>query len=179
MTGLEQFVFLTGQAESPDVGTPQVGNMVSLQCLSFPSSDRVSTGRFPSAFMSCRGLGHTNVHQAPQERWSRGCRRADVSSWFSQWSLPLLLAPRKKKSWLSRSPSSRPRPASTSDLPARARQPRLTGPAPTIFGKPLQGGGCLRLPSPNHKFLRAPYWAATLLWPIRPANCQDRGQDRC
>ena len=171
---LSQALFPAGQAFDPDVGTPQVENLVQRLCLSVIRSDMVGAGRNLAAFMSYRGRAH-----APQERWSRGCRRADVSFWFSQWLLPLLLAPRKKKSWLSRSRLSRPIPANTSNSPARARQPRHSGPAPHFSDKRPRCAAWLNQSYPNCYYFGAALWATASLWPIRPANCHDRGQDKC
>ena len=176
---LRQVVFLSGQTPGRDVGTPQVGNLVRRLCLSAILWDMVGTGRRTAALMSYRGRLHAGAPEAPQERWSRGCRRADVSFWFSLWLLPWLLAPRKKKSLLIRSPSNRSRPASTSDLPARARQSRLTGPAPYSPRRaPL---GCDLAPiSPNlSAILCKPLWDCAALWPIRPVTSADRGPRQC
>jgi hypothetical protein len=171
---LSQAISPAGQMFDPDVGTPQVGNLVRRLCLSVIRSDMVGSGRRLAAFNSGRGRVH-----APQERWSRGCRRADVSFWFSQWLLPLPLAPKKKKSWLSRSRLSRPTPANTSNLPARARQPRHSGPAPHFSDKRPSCAAWLTQFHNLRDYFGAALWATASLWPIRPACCQDRGQDKC
>jgi len=178
MTGI-QTVFPSGQTTGSDVRTPQVENLLRLMCLSVIRSDMVGTGRRIKALMSYRGRSHAGAPEAPQERWRRGCRRADVSLWFSLWLLRWLLAPKKKKSWLRRSPSSQPTPASTSDLPARARQPWLTGPAPISGPRPLVSGA---IPKLGPKLSDAAHWAlwdSAAVWHIRPVTGADKGQDSC
>ncbi len=171
-------VFLTGQRLARDVGTPQVRNLVPSRCPWFPGSGKLSTGRIVVAVNAERGLAHAGADKAPQERWSRGCRRADVSFWSSLWLLPWLLAPRKKKkSWsLIRSRLSRPKPANTSDLSARARQSRLTGPAPYC---PRSLAFATRSHIPSDPAYALCLWANAELSLIRPSGRPDKGQNRC
>lgn len=170
--------FPTGFAIWADVGTPQVGNLVGPTYQSECLSDKVVPGRAKSAFNSEQVPGAREGSEAPQERWSRGCRRAHVWFWFWQWFRLSPLAPRKKKWSSSRSPRKSSKPASTSNLAERACRLRSGGPAPN-----------LRLPR-NAAVCRQdfPYiatvscrtlWAASALWPIGPFHCHDRGQDRC
>jgi hypothetical protein len=126
-------VFPAGHALPADVGTPQVGNLVQPSYQSGSLSDKVAKGRAKSALNSEQVPVDREVPEAPQEGWSRGCRRAHVSFWFWQWFRLSPLAPRKSRSKLSsRSLSSRNTPASTSNLAGRACQLLLGGPAPTV-----------------------------------------------
>lgn len=171
-------VFLTGQTLSRDVRTPQVENLALRQCPSLSNSDKVGAGRMRAAVNPDRGLVHAGAGKAPQERWSRGCRRADVSFWSSLWLQPWPLAPRKKKkSSLTRSALSRPRPESTSDLSARARQPRLNGPAPCL-GRLLACATWLN-PSHRNQTVAPCLWASAALSLIRPFGRHDKGQQIC
>jgi hypothetical protein len=125
-------VFLAGHALTADVGTPQVVNLVLSSYHSEHLSGMVTAGRAKSALNSEQVPVDREVPEAPQEGWSRGCRRAHVSFWFWQWFRLSPLAPRKSLSKLSsRSLSSRNTPASTSNLAGRACQLWLGGPAPT------------------------------------------------
>jgi hypothetical protein len=86
---------------------------------------------------------------AHEKEWSRGCRRAPKSFWSWLWPLSWQPAHRKRRSLHRKSPSSRPRPASTSDLTARAWRFSPAGPAPyqslplcgpRLFPKPSSAG---------------------------------------
>jgi hypothetical protein len=172
-----QTAFPTGQAVGSDVGTSQVENLVHRLCPSCPASDKVGSGRILAAINADRGLVHAGADAAPQERWSRGCRRADVSFWFSLRLQQCLLAPRKKnRSWLKKSPSNRPIPASTSNLAERARRPPLTGPAPPSACA-MAAGPCT-FPTSQCPDAAA-LWATSRFSPIRPRERHHKGLDRC
>jgi hypothetical protein len=123
-------VFHAGHALPADVGTPQVGNLVQPTYHSGRLSDNVATGRAKSALNSEQVPVNLEVSEAPQERWSRGCRRAHVSFWFLLRLQLWLLAPKKKNRRPSRSPRKSWTPASTSNLAERACLPWQGGPAP-------------------------------------------------
>lgn len=171
-------VFLAGLAQWADVGTPQVGNLVGSSYQSGILSGKVVPGRAKSALNSEQVPGAREGSEAPQERWSRGCRRAHVSFWFWLQSQLLPLVPRKKK-WLpSRSPRKSWKPASTSNLPERACLLRHGGPAPTP--SLLRHSAVCRLKFPDIARLSLwPLWAAPMLSPIPARTCQDRRQARC
>lgn len=172
--------FPTGQAQVADVGTSQVENLVQRLCPSSSLSGRVGAGRMLAAVNAEWGQKHAGAKVAPQERWSRGCRRADVSFWFSQWALPWLLAPRRKKSsWSSRSLSSRLKPASTSDLTARALRYSLNGPAPHQTRTRARSVAASSIPPTHFRPDGAPLWAGAPVWHIGPSGRHDKGQDRC
>jgi hypothetical protein len=171
-------VFPAGHAQWADVGTPQVANLVRASYQSETLSGKVAPGRAKSAFNSEQVPDTCEGSEAPQERWSRGCRRAHVWFWFWLQSQPLPLVPKKKK-WLpSRSPRKSWKPASTSKLPERACLLRQGGPAPTPGL--LRNCAVRRLEFPDiARFLSRSLWAAPALSPIRPVSCHDKGQDRC
>jgi hypothetical protein len=174
----QKCAFPTGHAHWADVGTPQVGNLVWPTYQIRSLSDKVATGRAKSAFNSEQVPGTREGFEAPQERWSRGCRRAHVSFWFWLQSQLLPLVPKKKK-WLpSRSPRKSWKPASTSNFPERACRHAPGGPAPTL--SLLRQIAVRRLNFPDiASFSRRLLWAAALLSPIRVVDCQDRRQTRC
>ena len=121
-----------GHDSRRDVGTTQADNLLSLPCHSALLSGMVTAGRTQAAFDADRGRVREGVLIiAPQERWSRGCPRAHVSSWCLQWSVLLPPARKKKKSsLLNRFRLSLPIPANTSNGSGQALQHRLTTPAP-------------------------------------------------
>lgn len=171
-------VFPAGLAQWADVGTPQVGNLVGPSYQSGTVSDKVRTGRAKSAFNSEQVPVTREGSEAPQERWSRGCRRAHVSFWFWLQSQLLPLVPRKKKLPPSRSPRKSWKPASTSNFPERACRHQPARPAPTLCL--LRAGAVCRPVFPDiagnsHRFL----WAVPQLSPIRAVDCNDRRQTRC
>ncbi len=172
-------VFPAGHALSADVGTPQVGNLVQPSYQSGSVSDRVAEGRAKSALNSEQVPVIHEVAEAPQERWSRGCRRARVSFWFWQWFRPSPLAPRKKKHrWLSRLRLSRLIPASTSNLAERACLLLQGGPAPTpglLRGRAVDWPFYPGTTSISHRSL----WAVISVSSIRPSNCNCGGHVRC
>jgi hypothetical protein len=170
-------VFPAGLAQGADVGTPQVGNLVGPSYQSGFVSDKVAPGRAKSAFNSEQVPVSLKGSEAPQERWSRGCRRAHVSFWFWLQSQLLPLVP-KKKLLPSRSPRKSWKPASTSNLPERAPRLRSGGPAPTL-GLLRIGAVCRPVIPETSLFIRPALWAVLTLSPIRPVGCKDRGQDRC
>jgi hypothetical protein len=171
-------VFLAGLAQWADVGTPQVGNLVGPSYQSGMLSDKVGTGRAKSAFNSEQVPGTREGSEAPQERWSRGCRRAHVSFWFWLQSQLWPLVPKKKSRCPSRSPRKSWTPASTSNLPERAPRLRSGGPAP-LFGLLRVGVVCRPVFPDIVRLSRSALWAAQVLSPIRPVGCHDKGQDRC
>ena len=71
--------FPASLAQWADVGTPQVGNLVWPTYQTGCVSVRVATGRAKLAFNSEQVPGTRQGSEAPQEGWSRGCRRAHVS----------------------------------------------------------------------------------------------------
>lgn len=174
----QKIAFQTGHVTGADVGTPQVGNLVwpSYQIRSL--SGKVAPGRAKSAFNSEQVPGAREGSEAPQEGWSRGCRRAHVWFWFWLQSQLLPLVP-KKKSWHpSRSPRKSWKPASTSNFPERACWHSPGGPAPTPG---LLRKSAVRRPDfPQIATVSCrTHWAAPRLSPIAPVHCHDRGQDRC
>lgn len=176
-----QYVVIpSGQTHPADVGTPQAANLVRLPCHSEGLSDMIQAGRMRAAFMSYRGQARACVADAPKKRWSRGCRRADVSFWFWLWLQPWLLAPRKKKSLrLSRSRSNRNTPANTSDRSGRVAQPRLTAPAPNH--RLLRYGAVDRHPLSSNPadMLRSGLWAIACAWRIGRFIRQTEGHAPC
>lgn len=171
-------VFPAGLAQLADVGTPQVGNLVGPSYQSGLLSDKVITGRAKSALNSEQVPVAREGSEAPQERWSRGCRRAHVSFWFWLQSQLLPLVPKKKSRCPSRSPRKSWTPASTSNLAERACRRTPGGPAPT-FGL-LRFCAVCRLKSPDIATVsRRALWAVASLWPIRSLDAYDRGQTRC
>lgn len=170
--------FPAGLAQWADVGTPQVGNLVWPTYQIRSHSDMVVPGRAKSAFNSEQVPDCREATEAPQEGWSRGCRRAHVSFWFWQWFRLSPLAPRKKKWSPSRSPRKSSRPASTSNLAERACRRKPGGPAPTLGL--LRAGAVWRPVFPDisgvsRRFL----WAAPQLSPIPAVDCPDRRQRIC
>ena len=97
----------------------------------------VAAGRPVSAKFSKPRSGTLSV-PTQQEKWSRGCRRAHKSFWLWLWPLSWQLAHRKRRSLHRKSPSSRPKPASTSNILARAWRLSPVGPAP-FFSLPPSG----------------------------------------
>lgn len=172
----QNVVFPTGLATRADVGTPQVENLVRRSYQSENLSDRVASGRAISALNSEQVPVARKVSEAPLEGWSRGCRRAHVWFWFWQWFRLSPLAPRKKSPWLSRSPSNRSTPASTSNLAGRACWHLPGGPAPT-FGL-LRQRAVVRPLLSHISGLNRSLWAAPRLSPIRAVD-RNRRQDRC
>jgi hypothetical protein len=171
-------VFPAGLAQLADVGTPQVGNLVGPSYQSGLLSDKVRSGRAKSALNSEQVPGAREGSEAPQERWSRGCRRAHVSFWFWLPLQPLPLVPKKLSRCPSRSPRKSWTPASTSNLAERACRHTPGGPAPTLGH--LRNGAVCRPKSPDiATFSRRALWAVASLWPIRSLDFDDRGQTRC
>lgn len=169
--------FPAGHAQLADVGTPQVGNLVWPTYQTGYVSVRVATGRAKSALNSEQVPVTREGAEAPQEGWSRGCRRAHVSFWFWQWFRLSPLAPRKKKWSSSRSPRKSPTPASTSNRLGRAFRHTPDRPAPTSG---LPRVHAVRRPSlPDTAGLIQPLWAVPQLSPIRAVDCHDRRQARC
>lgn len=170
--------FPSGLALLADVGTPQVGNLVWPTYQIGRVSVRVAAGRAKSAFNSEQVPVCRMATEAPQEGWSRGCRRAHVSFWFWLWSRLSPLAPRKKKWPPSRSPRKSWKPASTSNLAERACRRTPGGPAPTL-GLLRAGAVCRPKPSDMASVSRRFLWAAPQLSPIPAVDCQDRRPRIC
>ena len=170
--------FPAGHAQLADVGTPQVGNLVWPTYQTEFVSVSVATGRAKSAFNSEQVPDARTGSEAPQEGWSRGCRRAHVSFWFWLWSRLSPLAPRKKKWLSSRSPRKSSTPASTSNLPERACRRTPGGPAPTP-GLLRGCAVCRPVFRDIATLFRAPLWETAQLSPIRSVHCPDRRQTRC
>jgi hypothetical protein len=102
----------------------------------------VASGRPLSAKISKPRSGTLSV-PTQQEKWSRGCRRAHKSFWLWPWPPSWQLAHLKSPSrWHRKSLSSRPTPASTSNITARAWRLSSAGPAPAFCLPPCG----LRLP---------------------------------
>jgi hypothetical protein len=172
----------SGQDWTPDVGTPQANNLARLACHSVPVSDMVATGRTQAAFNSDRGrMRESVVRDTPQERWSRGCRRAHVSFWHLQWlaSSPLAQPRKKKLLWLSRLRLSRNSLANTSNGSGRVDQHRLIASAPIPF---LPRGLAVEAPAFPYVSQLAPrdaVWRADCLTAIAPLAELLRRQDKC
>lgn len=171
-------VFPAGLAPWADVGTPQVGNLVGLSYQSGMLSDKVYAGRAKSALNSEQVPGTREGSEAPQERWSRGCRRAFVSFWFWQWFRLSPLAPRRKLLHPSRSPRKSWKPASTSNLAERACRHTPGGPAPT-HSLLREGAVCRLKPSDIATVLQRTLWAGRAVSPIASVDCTDRRQATC
>lgn len=170
--------FPSGLAQMADVGTPQVGNLVWPTYQIGRVSVRVAAGRAKSALNSEQVPNTREGFEAPQEGWSRGCRRAHVSFWFWLQSQLLPLVPKKKLLPPSRSPRKSWKPASTSNLAERACRRTPGGPAPTL--SLLRAGAvCRPKPSDLASVSRRFLWAAPQLSPIRAVNCHDRRQRIC
>lgn len=174
----QNLVFPASHAQWADVGTPQVGNLVGPSYQFEMLSDMVTTGRAKSAFNSEQVPNAREGFEAPQEGWSRGCRRAHVSFWFWLQSQLLPLVPRKLNPSRPRSPRKSWKPASTSNLAERACRRTPGGPAPTL-GLLRTGAVCRLNPTDIASFSRRFLWAAPQLSPIRAVDCQDRRQTRC
>lgn len=174
----QNVVFPAGHAQRADVGTPQVGNLVGPSYQSGTLSDKVGTGRAKSALNSEQVPDTLAGSEAPQEGWSRGCRRAHVSFWFWLRSQLLPLVPRKKLWPPSRSPRKSWKPASTSNLAERACRHQPGGPAPSLG---LLQADAVRRPflpdiaGNSHRFV----WAVPQVSSIRPVHSNDRRQTRC
>lgn len=170
--------FPSGLAQWADVGTPQVGNLVWPTYQTGRVSVRVAAGRAKSALNSEQVPDTREGSEAPQEGWSRGCRRAHVSFWFWLWSRRSPLAPRRK--WLppSRSPRKSWKPASTSNLAERACRHTPGGPAPTP-GLLRQRAVCRLNLSDIASLSRRFLWAVSPLSPMRAVDCNDRRQATC
>lgn len=176
--GQRNMDFPAGLAQLADVGTPQVGNLVWPTYQTEVLSVSVATGRAKSAFNSEQVPGARNGSEAPQEGWSRGCRRAHVSFWFWLWFRLSPPAPRRKKLSSSRLPRKSWTPASTSNLPERACRRLPGGPAPTLGL--LRLSAVCRPDSPEiSRNLCLFRWDAPRLWPIGAVHCTDRRQTRC
>lgn len=174
----QNLVFPASHVQWPDVGTPQVGNLVWPSYQSRMLSGKVTAGRAKSAFNSEQVPDSRNGSEAPQERWSRGCRRAHVSFWFWLWSRLSPLAPRSPSRPPSRSPRKSWKPASTSNLAERACRRTPGGPAP-ISGLLRIGAVCrLKFPDIASVSCRS-LWAAPQLSPIRAVDCHDRRRKAC
>ena len=170
--------FPSGLALLPDVGTPQGGNLVWPSYQVRSHSDKVAPGRAKSAVNSEQVTDTHEESEAPQEGWSRGCRRAHVSFWFWLWFRQSPLAPKKQKLPPSRSPRKSWKPASTSNLAERACRRMPGGPAPTLGL--LRKGAVCRLISPDIASIsQRSLWAVPQLSPIRAVNCHDRRQRIC
>lgn len=173
----QNVVIPTGHTQGRDVGTPQAVNLDRRACHSIYPWGMVTAGRAKSALIDNLVLGVGKRPQTPQERWRRGCRRADVLFWSSQfWQHWLLAHVRNQSKSLSRFRLSRPTPANSSDLSARAPQLRLSGPAPHA-----------RLCAPAFNFPDMTVFSLLALWgrrslsalrlPLGPA--WHRGPDAC
>lgn len=105
-----------------DVALPHLAIVTRLGCPFRAKSAMVRPDRTQAVFLLKRGL-KGKMSPTLQEYWSRGCLRAHVLFSHFAW-LPLWqLAQRKKKksySLMSRSQSSQPIPANTSNLSRRA-----------------------------------------------------------
>jgi len=171
--------FPTGLSQPADVGTPQVGNLVEPSYHSEFLSGMVAAGRAKSAFNSEQVQDARQGSEAPQERWSRGCRRAYVSFWFWQWFRQSPLAPRKlMHRSLTTLLSSRSAPASTSNVSARAFRFAPDGPAPNPGLLRRRAVSRPQIPEIPDLSIRS-LWAFARYSPIRPAICIDRSEERC
>jgi hypothetical protein len=139
---------------------PKHLNSVQPCCPLRPASLWVPAGRPVSAKFSKPRSGTLSV-PAQEEEWSRGCRRAHKSFWLWLWPPSWQLAHRKRRSLHRNSPSSRRKPASTSNTAARAWRfspagpaaffilppsgPRLSFPLSPAGSRPLRGALSARL----------------------------------
>lgn len=115
-------------------------------CPLCPASLWVPTGRPVSAKFSKPRSGTLSV-PAQEKEWSRGCLRAHKSFWLWLWPPSWQLARRKRLSLHRNSPSSRRKPANTSNTVARAWRFSPAGPAP-FFSLPPSGPRFLSHSSP-------------------------------
>ena len=174
----QNVVFPAGHAQWADVGTPQVGNLVGPSYQSGTLSGKVGTGRAKSALNSEQVPDTLAGTEAPQEGWSRGCRRAHVSFWFWLWFRLSPLAPKKSSRPPSRSPRKSWKPASTSNLAERACRHTPGGPAPTL-GLPRTGAVCRPVFPDIASVSRRALWDVPQLSPIRAVDCPDRRPRIC
>lgn len=165
----------SGQPLWADVGIPQVRIFRFRLCLFGCKSGMMLRGRYAPACNNIRGPVRAVALGAPQSKWRIICRRAHVSSWFWQWFLQWAHAPRKKLRLLSLLLSKFRTPASSKNS-ARACLPRHGGPVPTH--------DCAQRAVVNvfpkiSAALRQCLCALRLVWPMRPADYQDRSKVTC
>jgi hypothetical protein len=120
-----------------DAALPADANLAQPCCSLHRASVWTLPGRPGSAKINNQRLGTPSV-PAHKEKWSRGCRRAHKSFWLWLWPLSWQLAPRKRPSLHRKLPSSRPTPASTSKITARAWRLLPARPA-ALFCLPSDG----------------------------------------
>jgi hypothetical protein len=131
----------------------------------------VATGRQGSAKFNKPRSGTLSV-PAQLEKWSRGCRRAHKSFWLWPWPPSWLLAHRKRPSLHRKSPSSRPTPASTSNIKARAWRFSPAGPAPHPCLPPSGSRHAFQSSRAGSRRLQGAVSAAEARGPARsPARC--------
>ena len=165
----------SGQPLWADVGMPQVRNFRFRLCLFGCKSGMISGGRDTSACNNIRGPVRAVALGAPQVKWRIICRKAHVSSWFWPWFLQSALAPKKKSRHLLRSLSKFRTPASSKNS-ARACLPRHGGPVPI---PDCARRAAVQVFPKISAALRQCLCALRLVWPMRPADCQDRSKVTC
>jgi len=165
----------SGQPLWADVGIPQVRIFRFRLCLFGCKSGMMLRGRYAPACNNIRGPVRAVALGAPQSKWRIICRRAHVSSWFWPWFLQWAHAPRKKLRLPSRSLSKFRTPASSKNS-ARACLPRHGGPVPT---PDCAQRAAVQLFPKISAALRQCLCALRLVWPMRPADCQDRSKVTC
>ena len=165
----------SGQPLWADVGMPQVRNFRFRLCLFGCKSGMMQRGWYAPACNNIRGPVRAVALGAPQVKWRIICRRAHVSSWFWPWFLQWAHAPRKKLRLPSRSLSKFRTPANSKNS-ARACLPRHGGPVPT---PDCAQRAAVQVFPKISAALRQCLCALRLVWPMRPADCQDRSKVTC
>lgn len=165
----------SGQPLRADVGSRLVRTCQTHRYCRQSELAGVSEGLVASDYNDNRGPVRAVALGAPQSKWRIECRRAHVSSWFWPWFPQWPLAPRRPSPHRSRLFRKLPTPASSKNS-ARACLPRHGGPVPTL-NRVEQAAVHLfpKILAP----LRQRLCALRADWPIRPADCHDRRQDRC
>jgi len=137
-----------------EVSESQADNLDRAACLSAKISVMLLQGRTQAVLTSEWGKVGSLPASAPQENWSRGCKRACVSFWPWPWLVSSPLARKKLNRKLSMStslrlPSSRPTPASTSKNTEQGRRAVALGPASTaaVLALPLVAAS---IPASSH-----------------------------
>ena len=165
----------SGQSLWADVGMSQAWKFRVRLCLFRRKSGMIHRGWDAPACNNIRGPVRADALGAPQAKWRIRCRRARVSSWFWLRFPHWALAPRKKLRFPSRSLPKFRTPASCKNS-ARACLPRHGGPVPAS-DRLHRTVVCFFLEI--SAVLRQCLCALRAVWPMRPADCQDRSKVTC